>query len=122
MKKEALAVIDSTRVGTLATLREDGSPYVTPITYTFVDGLFVWLSAPDAEHSLNIARDPRVSLSIVENTEQRAVYINTTAEATGQTTFNEAWQQELEKYQLALGKLDIKKSTEGRFYFKGAAS
>lgn len=121
MNEEVRAVIESTHTGVLATLCEDGSPYATPITYTFDSGRFTWKSSPDAVHSKNIERDGRVSLSIVENADSkvRAVYVNNEAVATGETSFEEKWQQHLAEYAVELGTYDATHSTPGRFYFRG---
>jgi len=122
MTEEALAVITSSSTGTLATLCEDGSPYTTPLKYTFKDGRFTWKSAPEAVHSMNIIRDGRASFCIVEDVANnvRAVYINGRAFATGEASFNEEWQTNLADYSIELGALDTTKSTPGRFYFQGA--
>ena len=123
MIDEALKVITSTQIGTLATLLEDGAPYSTPITYTFADGVFSWSSSPDAVHSKNIARDARVSLSIFEPGDNpHAVYITSTAHTTGETSYNEQWGQTLEKYLLSIGEADNEHSMPGRFYYKEKAA
>jgi hypothetical protein len=120
MNEEVQQVIDSTPTGVLATLLESGAPYATPITYTFKDGRFTWNSSPDAVHSKNIVRDGRVSLSIVEPVENgaRAVYVNTIARATDETSYNEQWNQNLQVFEMNLGQLDTDHSTPGRFYFR----
>jgi len=121
MIDEAYEVIASTKTATLATINEDGAPYAVPVTYSYSEGRFVWVSAPDTVHSANISRDDRVSFCIVEAVEgkARAVYINTRISFIGETIFDEKWKTELTKYELELGTLDTKKSIPGRFYFQG---
>ena len=124
MRDAALEVIASTKIGTLATLCEDGAPYSTPVTYSFDGKRFTWKSSPDAVHSINLERDKRASFTIVEKSDgkARAVYVNGSAVATGEVTFEEKWQTTLAEYEVVLGELDTQKTTPGRFYFQGDAA
>ncbi len=117
MNDEAVEIIGATMFAVLATSNEDGSPYATPVTYTFNDGILSWRSQTEAVHSQNIARDGRVSLVILEG--GRAVYINSVARATGEMSFDERWQKDLAHYEVPTGALDEEKSQPGRLYFRG---
>ncbi len=51
-------------IGSLATVNEDGSPWVTPV-HVFADSEAVyWFSKETPQHSQNVARDPRVSVTL----------------------------------------------------------
>ena len=78
-------VLDANRYLVLGTVQPDGSPRVSPVYFT-ADGAdtFFWVSSRLAQHSRNIARDPRVELVIFDSTrppgETAAVYVTATAE------------------------------------------
>ena len=78
-------VLDANGYLVLGTVQPDGSPRVSPVYFT-ADGAdtFFWVSSPLAQHSRNIARDPRVELVIFDSTrppgETAAVYVTATAE------------------------------------------
>ncbi len=62
------AIIDANRYMTLGTTDEDGHPWVSPVYYA-PDGYtdFYWVSSPDARHSRNLARRPRLSIVIFDS-------------------------------------------------------
>ena len=78
-------VLESNRYLVLGTVQPDGSPRVSPVYFT-ADGAdtFFWVSSPGAQHSRNIARDPRVELVVFDSSllpgETAAVYVTATAE------------------------------------------
>ena len=82
------AVLDANRYLVLGTVQPDGSPRVSPVYFT-ADGAdtFFWVSSPLAQHSRNIARDPRVELVVFDSSrppgETAAVYVTGTAEEVG---------------------------------------
>jgi PPOX class probable F420-dependent enzyme len=52
------------RIATLATVRRDGSPHITPVWFRYEDGTFaVSVDRGSVKHR-NVARDPRVELCI----------------------------------------------------------
>lgn len=73
-------LLDSINYLTLATIDEDGTPRASPLYFTphqFTD--FYWVSNPNAQHSLNIAREPR-TMAVVFDSQVRvgeadAVYL-----------------------------------------------
>jgi hypothetical protein len=68
LDERADAVIEANKYMVLGTVDADGLPWVTPVYFT-PDGHtdFYWLSSPDSEHSLNVARNPNVSIAIFDS-------------------------------------------------------
>lgn len=66
--QRAAAVIEANKYMVLGTVTADGLPWVTPVYFT-PDGHtdFYWVSSPDSEHSLNVARNPNVSIAIFDS-------------------------------------------------------
>ena len=64
MNEEAKAILSENILGTVATINEDGSPWTTPIHVFSDDEAVYWFSNEDKLHSINIDRDPRVSLAL----------------------------------------------------------
>ena len=66
-------------LATLATVNADGTPWSTPL-HVASDGEYIyWFSKESTVHSQNIARDPRVSLTLFSPDESRGpkgVYVN----------------------------------------------
>jgi len=56
--------LSEARIADLVTLREDGSPHVSPVWYQYRAGTFHVISYAFAVKLLNIQRDPRVAVSI----------------------------------------------------------
>jgi nitroimidazol reductase NimA-like FMN-containing flavoprotein (pyridoxamine 5'-phosphate oxidase superfamily) len=70
---------------TLATADEHGSPWASPVWYATEDYReFVWVSAPDARHSQNLARRPDLAFVIFDSRQRpgtgEAVYFSARAE------------------------------------------
>ncbi|TCO60764.1 pyridoxamine 5'-phosphate oxidase family protein [Actinocrispum wychmicini] len=75
----ARAVIDSNRYLTLGTADQSGQPWTSPVYFAPANEWeYYWISAPDAQHSRNIAERPQVSIAIFDSTvppyHGRAVY------------------------------------------------
>lgn len=64
MTDEAKAILNENIFGTVATVNKDGSPWVTPVHIFSDDEAVYWFSYEDKEHSLNVERDPRVSVTL----------------------------------------------------------
>jgi len=63
--EKALRVLNEVKYLTLATLNDDGSPWVSTLFFAFDKDLnFYWASKKDCLHSSNINRDPRVAANI----------------------------------------------------------
>lgn len=123
MNDKAAEIINSNPVMVIATINEDGSPHITPV-HTSFDGMsFFWKSSPDADHSRNIARDPRIAISVVDanSDKSRAVYVNTRAEATGVVTGRAEWPDNIAEYRADLTEFDEQKSDDDHYYFKEQA-
>ncbi len=64
LQDEIVSIIDDVNDLTIATLREDGCPQATTVSYVN-DGLAIYfLTAKDSQKARNIARDNRVSVTI----------------------------------------------------------
>src|SRR6476469_9555452 len=63
--EEARTVAAATNIATLASLREDGGPWASFVTYGLLEGQPVLCVSRMAEHGRNLAADPRASLSVV---------------------------------------------------------
>ena len=48
----------------LTTINEDGSPHVTPVGAMWIDGTFWFQTGDRTRKAHNVARDPRVSISL----------------------------------------------------------
>jgi nitroimidazol reductase NimA-like FMN-containing flavoprotein (pyridoxamine 5'-phosphate oxidase superfamily) len=82
---DARAVVAANRYMTLATADAGGRPWASPVWFATRECRdFVWVSHPDARHSLNIAARPEVALVIfdshVEPGHGQAVYISARAQ------------------------------------------
>jgi nitroimidazol reductase NimA-like FMN-containing flavoprotein (pyridoxamine 5'-phosphate oxidase superfamily) len=84
----ARAVIDASLYLVLATADGTGRPWSSPVYFAH-DGYaeFLWVSAPEAEHSRNIAARPQVGIVIFDSHAPigtgQGVYISATAEQAG---------------------------------------
>jgi hypothetical protein len=64
LRHEILAILEAGKDLTLATLREDGGPQATTVSYAS-DGLAIYFGcSAQSQKARNLARDPRVSLTI----------------------------------------------------------
>jgi nitroimidazol reductase NimA-like FMN-containing flavoprotein (pyridoxamine 5'-phosphate oxidase superfamily) len=68
LAQRARDTIDGNRYMTIGTVDEDGHPWVTPV-YFCPDGYrkLYWISRPDAQHSLNIAKNPAVTIVVFDS-------------------------------------------------------
>jgi hypothetical protein len=65
----ARRIVDANRFMTLGTADASGRPWVSPVWYA-ADGYaaFLWVSRPDARHSLNLSERPELSAVIFDST------------------------------------------------------
>jgi nitroimidazol reductase NimA-like FMN-containing flavoprotein (pyridoxamine 5'-phosphate oxidase superfamily) len=82
---DARAVIDSNSYMTLGTADESGRPWVSPVWFAHTGYReFLWVSSPDARHSINLAARPEVGIVIFDSqvspAEAEAVYVSARAE------------------------------------------
>jgi nitroimidazol reductase NimA-like FMN-containing flavoprotein (pyridoxamine 5'-phosphate oxidase superfamily) len=84
----ARAIIDANLYMVLATADGTGRPWSSPVYFAHDRyAEFLWVSAPEAEHSRNIATRPHVSIVIFDSHAPigtgQGVYISATAEQVG---------------------------------------
>ena len=83
MTEQAQKIFDENVLGMIATVNEDGSPWISPL-HMITDGEYIyWFSQEATTHSQNIARDGRISLSLFSTDTSKGptgVYINGQAE------------------------------------------
>ncbi|MFZ1250310.1 MAG: pyridoxamine 5'-phosphate oxidase family protein [Candidatus Microsaccharimonas sp.] len=133
MTEEARTILENNLVGAVATTNEDGSPWVTPVHIVSDDQAVYWFSKQTTQHSLNIVRNPRVSVTLFSSNLSKGpkgVYVNGSAQVLDvvETTeikklleakigflppnFNEAT-----AYKLKIGEINRGKSTGNCWYF-----
>lgn len=61
-------LLQGTKTGKLATVREDGRPHVTPIWYQLDGEDLIFNTHIDTVKAKNMARDPRISIAIDDQT------------------------------------------------------
>ncbi len=133
MGEEAREILNNNILGSLATINEDGSPWSTPI-HIFSDSEAVyWFSNEDKQHSVNVERDPRVSISLFSpdlSKGPKAVYFNGTVTKLDSDATAAAKQLMVAKlgnipthfelaiaYKLNIGQLNSSKSYANCWYF-----
>jgi nitroimidazol reductase NimA-like FMN-containing flavoprotein (pyridoxamine 5'-phosphate oxidase superfamily) len=86
MSSEAVrSIVAANTYMTLATADEHGNPWASPVWYATADWReFVWVSAPEARHSQNLARRPVLAIVIFDSRQPpgtgEAVYLRARAE------------------------------------------
>ena len=63
-RDEMIKILNSTSIGSLATVDIEGYPYVTPVNFVFHEGSIFFHSAPKGEKLDNISRDARVCFEV----------------------------------------------------------
>jgi len=63
-QKEIIRILSLTNIGRLATIGQDGYPYITPVNFVSHIGNIYFHCAPMGEKLDNIARDPRVCFEV----------------------------------------------------------
>lgn len=58
------AILHRSTIGRLATIGNDGYPYITPVNYVYLDGSIYFHCARTGEKLDNIRRDPRVCFTV----------------------------------------------------------
>lgn len=61
-------LIQGTKTGKIATVKTDGTPHVVPIWFDLDDGNVVFTTGGDSVKAKNMRRDPRVCLSVDDQT------------------------------------------------------
>lgn len=110
--EDALRVLRESEYGFLATVNEDGSPYVVPLAGAMADGRTVYFHCARAGQKLeNLAREPRACYTCVLYAENQPaeftqLYASCVAEGTVRLVTDEAERQKgmqaiMEKYSAA---------------------
>ncbi len=61
-------ILETNRYAVLATVDADGEPWATPVWFAHRDlGLLLWVSAPGARHSRNLAAVPRLAVTVFDS-------------------------------------------------------
>ena len=63
MDDEARIILQENVLGTIATINEDGSPWSSPVHVFSDDEAVYWFSHEASQHSVNVEKDPRVSVA-----------------------------------------------------------
>jgi PPOX class probable F420-dependent enzyme len=66
LRDDLRALFDAPNLAHLATLMPDGSPHSVPLWVGVEGDRIAFLTAPESRKARNIARDPRVSISIAD--------------------------------------------------------
>jgi PPOX class probable F420-dependent enzyme len=77
-----LAVVADSRAGVLATIKRDGRPQLSNVTYAWDDGLIRVSVTADRAKTANLRRDPRVSLHVSSRDFWTWVVVEGTADLT----------------------------------------
>jgi len=133
MTEEARQILKENILGTIATINEDGSPWGSPVHIFSDETAVYWFSYEDKIHSINIERDPRVSLTLFSPDESRGpkgIYVNGSAIKLDEEATASAKQLMVAKigtiptyfvratgYMLPIGELNSGKSTGNCWYF-----
>lgn len=81
MNVDAQLILQENILGTIATLNEDGSPWASPVHVFSDEKAVYWFSPETAQHSINVEKNPRVSLTLFSpdtSNGTKSVYINGT--------------------------------------------
>ena len=67
-EEESLVILKGCEYGFMATVSEDGSPYVIPLSYVFTDGAIYFHCAINGHKLNNLRHSPKVCFSVAEST------------------------------------------------------
>lgn len=133
MNEEARAILNENLIGAIATINQDGSPWVSPVHVFSDEKAVYWFSNEDKQHSLNIEKEPRVSLTLFSPDASRGpkgVYINgivTKLDVDSTTEAKKLIEAKIGKmipvfenataYRLPIGQFNSSKTTGNCWYF-----
>ena len=78
MNEDVKNLLDTVKVGAMATVKSDGTPLATPLHFARTGNSIVWISSPESRHAVNALRTGRLEF-VVWNEQRQAFYLNTTA-------------------------------------------
>lgn len=64
--REILSILEKAKIGRLASLDQEGYPYITPVNFVFHKGRVYFHCAPEGEKLQNLERDSRVCFQVDE--------------------------------------------------------
>lgn len=67
LKRKAISILRNSRTMTIATNRPDGWPQATAVGFANEDLTLYFLCGSESQKAANLARDPRVSLTVYED-------------------------------------------------------
>ena len=133
MNEDVKAILTNNLVGAVATVNEDGSPWVSPVHIFSDEEAVYWFSNEDKQHSLNVAHDPRVSLTLFSPDAShgpKGIYVNgivSKLDVDATTEAKKLIEAKISKiipvfekataYRLPIGQLNRGKSTGNCWYF-----
>lgn len=96
----ARALVAANRYATLATADADGVPWASPVWFAPADDLshVLWVSAPEARHSRNLAARPEIGVVIFDSTAPPAAAQAFYASAVAEPVDGDAVERALEVY------------------------
>ncbi len=63
-QREIFRILSSTNIGRMATIGQDGFPYITPVNYVTLNGNIYFHCAPKGEKLDNLTRNPHVCFEV----------------------------------------------------------
>src|SRR5213076_1433587 len=64
LPEDVRALFEGPNIAHIATLMPDGSPHTVPVWLGVEDGRIAFLTSPSSRKGRNLARDPRVAISV----------------------------------------------------------
>lgn len=129
MNEDVKKLLDTIKVGAMATVNRDRTPAVAPLHFARMDDAIVWISSRSSRHAQNAIRSGKVEF-VVWNDQKQAVYLHTGARvATGEieTKALESYTAKFgefkprsddgEVYISAIGQLDENSTTQNMWHF-----
>lgn len=133
INEKSKIIFNENYVGAIATVNQDGSPWITPLHMATDDEYVYWFSEETEVHSQNLVRDPRVSLTLYKpdgGAHKQGVYVNGQAEVVAEAERPAARELLVERlgfslscfdtgaaYRVPLGQVDHEKSSGNCWYF-----
>lgn len=133
MNSQIQKLLDTVPVAGLATINLDGTPWATALHFAHDGQYLYWFSSDSAIHSINIAHNPKVSLTLWSPDESQGlcgIYLQSRAEKTAdRKCVEEAYLAKFgaipesfipyDVYRAPLGQIDPAKSNDQLWYIVG---
>lgn len=137
MNESIRQILSNTQYCTIATVREDGSPWNVPVRFAHDEEYLYFRSPAGTTHGLSIERDGRVAVVVVDTNQsvKGAVYIHSFAqklegeeEARAVRVFNERFNnppdqwENTEYYKVGIGEIDESRTVAAMYYFQNRST